>query len=85
MSTATIEIYNALVKAGIDKDKAQTVADSIVTREDAKHFATKADIGALKADMANLKSDLQRFVFTTAVTQTVFLVGMTITLIQVLG
>lgn len=78
MSTATIELYNALVKAGIDEDKAKKVAENVVTRDDAQHFVTKADITALEGR-------LQRFVFTALVTQAVFLVGMTITLIQVLG
>ncbi len=75
MSTASIEIYNALVQAGIDKDKAKQVADDLVTRADTQHFATKEDVTALEGH-------LQRFIFTALVTQAVFVVGTTITLIQ---
>ncbi len=44
MSTATIELYNALVQAGVEKEKAKEVARVLVTRDDAQNFATKTDI-----------------------------------------
>ncbi len=77
MATTTIDLYNALVEAGVDKEKARVAAESVVSRDEAQHFATKADI-------AELKADLQRFLFVALVTQAVFLIGMTITLIQIL-
>ena len=85
MTTATLELYNALIDAGVDKDKAQSAASAVVTREEATQFASKADIGDLKADIANIKTDLQRFLFVALVGQAVFVIGMTITLIQVLS
>ena len=85
MTSATLELYNALVDAGVDKDKAQSAASVVVMREEAAQFATRADIGELKADIANSKSDLQRFLFMALVGQAVFVIGMVITLIQVLS
>ena len=78
MSSATVDLYNALVEAGVDKEQAQKVADQIVTREDAQHFATKADL-------AELKADLQRFLFTALVTQAVFIIGLVVGLIELIG
>ncbi len=51
MSSATIELYNALVQAGVDKEKAKEVARDLVTRDDAKIFATKADIKQLEVTL----------------------------------
>lgn len=78
MSSATVDLYNALIEAGVDKEKAQVVADKIVTSDDAVHFATKADIG-------ELKSDLQRFLFTALVTQAVFVIGLVVGMIELIG
>ena len=78
MTSATITLYELLVEAGIDKDKARGISEEFITRADAQHFATKADI-------ANLRSNLERFLFTALVTQAVFIIGMVITLIQLLN
>ena len=51
MPTATIELYNALVQAGVDEEKAKEVAKELVTRDDAQIFATKADIKQLEATL----------------------------------
>lgn len=85
MTSATLEIYNALVDAGVDKDKAKSAASVVVMREEAAQFATKSDIGELKAEIANIKTDLQRFLFMALVGQAVFVIGMAITLVQVLS
>ena len=86
MSNAhTYDLYNALLDAGVEKDKAQKAAETVVSRSEAEHFATKADISDLKAQGERNKSDLQRFLFTALVTQAIFVVGMVITLIQVLA
>ncbi len=84
MSTTTIQLYTALVEAGVDKEKAREAAEAVVSRDEAQHFATKADIGEVKAHIEQTKSEIQRFVFTALVTQAIFLIGMTITLIQIL-
>ena len=51
MSTNTLDIYNLLVSAGIDKDKAEPLARELVTRADAAEFATKSDIASLKVEI----------------------------------
>lgn len=78
MSSTTVDLYTALIEAGVEKQKAKQVADKIITTDDAVHFATKADI-------ASLKADLQRFIFVTLVSQAVFVISLTVTLIQVIG
>ena len=45
---STIELYNALVKAGVEDSKAKAVSESLVTFDDAKLFATKVDIQRLE-------------------------------------
>jgi len=47
---STIELYNALVKAGVEDQKAKAVSESLVTFDDAKHFATKEDIEKFKSE-----------------------------------
>jgi len=52
MSSATIEIYNTLVAAGIDKEKAEHLASEILTKTEAKEvLATKADLVAMKTSI----------------------------------
>ena len=47
----SVTLYTALVDAGIKKEVAQRVADEVITREQAKEFATKTDIAKLKTDL----------------------------------
>jgi hypothetical protein len=58
MSSATLELYNALVEAGVDKEKAEAAARAVVSREDAKDFATKADLVVTNAHITEVKSQL---------------------------
>ena len=51
MSATSIELYNALVDSGIDRKRAERVAQAVVSKEDAKSFATKADIVDLRSDL----------------------------------
>ncbi len=45
MTTATLEIYNILLSAGVEQDKAEYLASEILTKTEAKEtLATKADI-----------------------------------------
>lgn len=78
MSSTTVDLYTALIEAGVEEQKAKRVADKIITQDDAVHFATKADI-------ASLKADLQRFIFITLVSQAIFVIGLTVTLMQVVN
>lgn len=58
MKMTTIEIYNALIEAGIDKEKAKKASEVIVTKDMAAEFATKEDTFALKSDIARLESKI---------------------------
>lgn len=51
MSSATIELYNALIEAGVDKNKAEQAAKAVISREEATTFATRGDIADLKAEI----------------------------------
>ena len=52
MSSATIELYNALIEAGVDKDKAERAAKSVLSKEEARQsLATKADLAAMKSSI----------------------------------
>lgn len=51
MTTNTLDIYNLLINAGIEKDKAEPLARELVTRSDAAEFATKSDIASLKVEI----------------------------------
>ena len=59
MSTTAIELYNALVDAGIEKKRAEHVAKSVLSKEEAQSFATKSDIAELRSDIAELRSELR--------------------------
>ncbi|WP_299854614.1 hypothetical protein [uncultured Roseobacter sp.] len=52
MTTTTLDIFNLLVDAGIDAEKAKPLAKEILTRTEAvETLATKNDLLAFKADM----------------------------------
>ena len=48
---STVTIYNILVDLGVDKAKAREAAELIVTHDQAREFATKADLNQLRSDM----------------------------------
>ena len=51
MSDTTLELYNALIDAGIEKKRAERVAELVISREETKHLATKSDVADLHADL----------------------------------
>jgi hypothetical protein len=51
MTQLVSELYNALLKAGVDDDTARAAAKSVIAIEDKAHLATKADLAELKADL----------------------------------
>ncbi len=52
MNTTTLDIYNLLVDAGIDREKAKPLAKEILSRDEAaKTLATKQDISEIKDQM----------------------------------
>jgi hypothetical protein len=73
MSDTTLELYNALIEAGIDRQRAERVAELLISRDDAKHLATKTDIADLRADLRvitarlNLLSALSVGIFVTVI------------------
>jgi hypothetical protein len=77
MQSNTIELYNALIEAGVEKGQAKQAASAVVSREEAKHFATKADL-------TDMEARLQRFIFTSLVTQAVAIVSVSVSLVQLL-
>ena len=51
MTTTTLNIYTALVEAGIEDSKAVKIAEAVVSKEQAEDFATKSDLKDLKVDL----------------------------------
>jgi len=45
MTNATLEIYHALIEAGVSKDTAEAAAKTVITRQEAKDIlVTKAEM-----------------------------------------
>jgi len=80
MSSATLELYKALMSAGVDETKAKQVAEDVVTRDDAKHLASKVDVADIKTEISTLETRLYRAI----AVQTVAVVGAVVGLLQVL-
>lgn len=74
MSVSTIELYEALIAAGVDEEKAKNAATSVISRNEAKQLATKADL-------ANLKAEL----FKVLTAQTIVIIGAIVGLLQLLS
>lgn len=52
MSQTSIELYNALLEAGVSKEKAKEAAKAMITREEAyDRLATKEDLLKLKSEL----------------------------------
>lgn len=51
MTTTTIELYNALVEAGVSKEQAKRAAESVISRSEAQQLTTKSDLAQLKAEL----------------------------------
>lgn len=48
MTTATLEIYNALIEAGVTKESAEAAAKAVISRQEAREtLATKDDISSI--------------------------------------
>ena len=48
MTQATLELYEALIAAGVDESRARAAASSVMSSEQAKAtFATKADLESM--------------------------------------
>ena len=51
MSDTTLELYNALIEAGIEKKRAERVAELVISRDEVRHLASKSDIADIRADL----------------------------------
>ena len=52
MTTATLEIYNALIDAGVQQEKAEAAAKAVISRQEAKEMlASKEDLGRLETQI----------------------------------
>ena len=80
MSSATLDLYKALVSAGVDEAKAKQVAENVVTRDDAKRLASKVDVADIKTEISKLETRLYRAI----AVQTIAIVGAVVGLLQVL-
>ena len=74
MKSNTLRMYDALVDAGIKKENAREIADSIISKDELRAHATIADI-----------KDMEIRFYKALATQTVVLVGAVITLVQLLS
>jgi len=43
MTSATLELYHALIEAGVSKEKAEAAARAVITRQEAKDFLVTKD------------------------------------------
>lgn len=77
MTTTTIELYNALVEAGVGKEQAKRAAESVAMRADLADVVTKSD---LFAAVSGLKAELLYWMIGLFIAQTALIV----TLIQFL-
>ena len=61
MTIVTMEVFEALVQAGVPKAQAEAAAHAIITRQEAKQIlATKEDLAVMREDFLNLRSELYR-------------------------
>lgn len=52
MTTATLEIYNALIEAGVSGEKAEAAAKAVISRQEAKaSLAGKEDLVRLETQI----------------------------------
>ncbi len=59
MTAVTLEIYNLLIKAGIDAKSARPLAEEILTRSEAKEFlATRSDLQNMHVELKGLENRL---------------------------
>ena len=58
MTTATLELYNALIEAGVEKEKAEAAARAVISRAEAREFATKTDVSDVQKQLTETKSQL---------------------------
>lgn len=73
MTTTAIELYNALVEAGVGKEQAKRAAESVVMRTDLADVVKKSD---LFAAVSGLKAELLYWMIGLFTAQTALLVAL---------
>lgn len=81
MSITSIELYDALIVAGVDKDKAEKAAKAVVSREEAEELATRTDIVNLAAKLDQTRAELFKFM----AGQTLVIIAGVVGLLQLLS
>lgn len=81
MSITSIELYDALILAGVDKDKAEKAATAVISREEAAHLATKADIETVIGKIEQSRAEIFKFM----ALQTLTIVAGVVGLLQIIG
>ena len=69
-----MELYEALIAAGVDEDKAKKAAATVLSKTEAKELTTKADLSDLKAEL-----------YKVITAQTIITIGAIVGLLQVLA
>lgn len=60
MTNSSIEIYNALLEAGVPKNKAEEAAKSVISKDEALNtLASKQDVLRLKSELITWMVGLQ--------------------------
>lgn len=78
MTNATLELYHALIEAGVTRETGEAAAKTVITRQEAKETL------ATKEDVTNLKSEMYKaMMIQTGVT--ISLVGVLIALFSLMG
>ena len=76
MTITSIELYDALITAGVEKDKAEKAAQAVFSREEAKELATRADIAAIGGKIDQARAELFRFMAVQTLTIVAGIVGL---------
>lgn len=61
MTNTTIALYDALISAGVDEDKARKAAETVFSREETGSLATKSDIKDIEIRIDRLRAEMFRF------------------------
>jgi len=81
MTITTIELYDALITAGVDKEKAEKAAKAVLSRDEANGLAMKTDIAAIISRIDQARAELFKFM----AVQTLAIIAGVVGLLQILG
>jgi len=90
MSATTIDLYTALVNAGINKEDAEAAAKAVISREEAlERLASKSDLVVLKEGIndkiASTKTELIQWMFGLTIANFFATIGALSVLINIAG